>query len=393
MNIVAWTKKVYTDSTIRDSDIFDLLQHGNLPTGKSILRTEKGVGEIDVVAPNVDESEFAKFNVCPVGTVEVDNACLDNVKKIKPEIKIKEKAMRRYNPKTEDWEQYTKKEKVKSCPDGYVYGEETKKINIIGNPQKLKSAGIVAHDPVMDLGIDVMEERESTTIRLDVKKLGVCVKTEPMPIEYKYLENVTDSIVGWGGYAEYPFWDIDWDLMIYLAEERYRSGARFHDKEGIAVCKREYNDEFCLLFDDEKEAEQAKSELDYYDSNEFFDDSKKELEERFLEEKIEQDIPSSQKSLDNYTEIHDADRWKKLMEKAKKKYQEEMDEEITEEKIYDHMNWEKEMFWEDVSGRYPSYIGHMSYNGYGKRKDNIFLVEKYEGNQKSSKKIVIGYDL
>ena len=32
--------------------------HG-LPSGKSIVSTEHGIGEIDVNAPNVDEDEFA----------------------------------------------------------------------------------------------------------------------------------------------------------------------------------------------------------------------------------------------------------------------------------------------------------------------------------------------
>ena len=361
MKIVAWTKKVFGDSTVRESDIFETLHHGNLPPGKSIIRTEKGVGEIDVVAPNVEEEEFAPFNVCPVGTVQVDNACLDNVTKIKPTTEVKERKNTKYNPKTKEWEEYKDKVKVKTCPEDFIYGEETKRINIIGSPQKIKSAGITAKN-ALDMGIDVMEERDSDIIKLDVDRVGVCVKKEPMPWEYKYIKNISDSIIGYGGYAEYPFWNFDdykWDALINIAESRYREGFHLKEEEGFAVCKfldRGYEE--CYVFDDEKRAEDFKEEFNYYDfSMKLEEDVKERIREgkigEFLNEKYRENYPKSQKLLDSYTKIKDDNLIKNTMKKLSKKYKNEIDELEkeyleNEEYVNSEIKDERERFFDDL---------------------------------------------
>ena len=313
MKIKAWVKTVYGDSNANLED----LMHRTLPSGKSIVWGEDGPSEIDVVAPNIDEDEFAPLNVCPVETIQVGEACLDDVTTVEP----------------------TKKDENISCPKGYALGEKTEKINIIGNLKKLRLTGIYAK--AMDLGMDVMEPRDiDAAPRVEVKKANICVKREPMPMEKKWVRLVSDSIIGWGGYSEFPFWDIPWDSMSSIADARYKSSASL--EEGYSVCGYDSGDDYCMCFKEREDAKNFKDSLKYYDSNKFFEDTKEYLED---------DIPTDK---------------------------------ITDEKIYERMEVEKQFFWDDVKDQFPSYLGYQSFRqstGSKFRDEQVIICGRHEGGK------------
>lgn len=332
MKIAAWVKTIYGDSTVREADIMDLL--GNVPAGKHVVATKHGIGEVEVNAPNVDEEEFAPMNVCPVGTIKIEEACIT-------EAEVQER------PET-------------GCPKGWLTGERTDKISIIGKFDKFKSQGIFAK--AADMGIEVLEPRDNiTTPPLDVKQTLVCVKREEMPIEPKYVRLVTDSIIGWGGFAEFPYWDIYWDAMNDIADARYRQYAELLDKKGFAVCESDQSTDICYLFDDQEEAKNIKKTLKYFDSNEFNDDTKKQL-------------------VEEYRDMYPT-------KKVTKKYKEEMEKEITDERVYDRMNSDKEIFGEDLMS-HPNFLGSEYEPSRDIRALGVFIVSKHEKG-KDRKRVVI----
>ena len=328
MKIVAWTKAIYGDSqTILD----DLKSAAGIPAGKRVVMgSDNEPHEIDVVAPNVDEDEFAKYNVCPVGTIASGEACL---------IDVEEKPL--YDPPhpkdPHKWGSGCYGEGT-LCPDGWIMGEKTEKIMIRGTPKAFKSAGIVAGPG--DEGIDYFEDKHlEAGVKADVKTKNVCFKREQMPLEYKWIRLITDSIIGWGGYSEFPWWNLPWDAMIDVADDRYKNGAQLAEKKGFAVCKHDYNDFYCLAFEKEEDAKYAKEELDYFDftKGDIFEDTKKYLkDEEGLKEK-----------------------------------------EITDEMVYDRINVEREFFWDDIEGRYPSYLGTMR-KRWVYDNESLMVVEKRE---------------
>ena len=307
--VVAWLKEVYTDGNISPNEINVV----GLPTGKYIVRGRQGLAEIEINAPNVDEKDFAPWNVCPVDTVKVGLACLTDTEEIEP---------------LPDY----------SCPTGYILGEKTKSINIIGMQKPTTARGIVADE--VDMNPEIMEARKSQPqLRVEVESEKVCVAVEPMPPEPKIVRLVTDSIIGWGGYQEFPFWDIPWDGMDYLATKRYH-GAKLLDKKGFVVCGREYKEDFCLAFSDKKDAEYFKEGLEYYNSDKVYEDIKERLKEEGREP--------------------------------------------TEEEIIEQAEFEKQQFWNNIEDEFPSYLGSMSiYNNCGSKIKSdggyIFLVGRNNG--------------
>ena len=100
--------------------------------GRYIVKGYEGVpSEIEVVAPNVPEEEFAPLNICPYNTVQVELAC------------IKPRKIVKY---------------VDGCPKGMVRGQRTDKIVIVGKHGRRPFAGFT-HKEGGGLGIDVMEQR------------------------------------------------------------------------------------------------------------------------------------------------------------------------------------------------------------------------------------------
>ena len=338
MKIAAWVKTIYGDSTIRESDILDLL--GNVPAGKHVVATDHGIGEVEVNAPNVDEAEFAPLNVCPVGTIKIEEACIT-------EAEVAER------PES-------------GCPKGWRTGERTDKINIIGKFDKFKSQGIFAK--AADMGIDVLEPRDNvTTPRLDVKKTLVCVKKEEMPIEPKYVRLVTDSIIGWGGFAEFPYWDIYWGAMDDIANARYRQGAELLDKKGFAVCESDFNarEETCYLFDDCDAAKETKEVLHHFNSSLIGDEIRKALTEEYR---------------DMYP-----------IKRMTKKYKEEMENEISDERVNERWYNDKQSFHDDMNFN-PHYLGAEYESSRDMRALGVFIVSKFEKG-KDRKRIVIATEL
>lgn len=312
MKIKYWTKKIYGDSTIRESDILDYLKHSTLPTGKRIISTDKGIGEIDVVGANVDDEEFAPLNVCPVGTIHVDDACIEDAKTVEPTAEI--------DSKDNTWNHPTKK-----CPEGYVPGDKIEKITILGPRHKIKSAGI--EEKANELfGIDVKEVRGSEAMKVDVKSSLTCVKKEPMPLTEKNLRIVTDSVIGWGGYGEFPYWNLNWDYICKIADIRYKNGGDI--LKGYPVHYSEYKTDYYFLFKDKKEADSLEKTFKYWNSNEFFEDTKnylkEEMDEGFIEKK-----------------------------------------EITDEQVFERMNEEQNLFFEDIEDMFESYIGMHDFEQHG----------------------------
>jgi len=402
MKIVKWTKTIYGDSTVSESEIFNFL--GNMSPGKHVIGTEHGVGEIEVNAPNVDEADFALFNVCPVGTISVEEACIKDARTMRPIKKIKKKEVMRTDkdghpvhadrlvnniavdylgrPVTE-----TIDVPYKSCPEGWVMGERTDKITVVGHfDKKFKSQGIFAK--ALDIGIDVLEPRDNVaTPRLDVKKQLVCVQKEDMPMEPKYVRLVTDSIIGWGGYGEFPYWDLNWDAMIHVADERYQHGAELLDKEGFAVCETDYRSDICYVFDDKAEAKSMKENLKYFDSHKFQEDVKEELTEEFLDEKYGEQNPPSQKKLDDYAEIKDKDNYQRLRKTLRQKYKTELEEILTDEAVSERMDRNRSDFHE-----YLPYNEHYLGVDYEPkryiRELGLFIASKHEKG-KDRKRVVV----
>lgn len=205
----------------------------------------------------------------------------------------------------------------------------------------IAAMGIVADE--VDMNPELMEPRVTEAHpKIEVEKKLMCVKVESMPNDPEIIRLVTDSIIGWGGYQEFPFWDLPWGEMDDLATKRYH-GASLLDEKGFAVCGREYTDDFCLVFSDKKDAEYVKEALDYSNSEEFYEDIKERLKE-------------------------------------------ENGEEPSEEEINKQAEFEKQLFWENLEEMYPSYLGSMSYHqGYGGKieLDNgyVFVVGKRDNSK------------
>jgi hypothetical protein len=407
MKIVKWTKTIYGDSTVSESEIFDFL--GNMSPGKHVIGTEHGVGEIEVNAPNVDEEDFALFNVCPVGTINVEEACIADAKTMKPIKKMKKRDVAR----TDKTGHPVHADRIvagmavdshgrsvfktidvpyKTCPEGWVMGERTDKINIIGKfDKKIKSQGIFAK--AADLGIDFLEPKDNVaTPHLDVKKQLVCVKKEEMPMEPKYVKLVTDSIIGWGGYGEFPYWDLNWDAMIHIADVRYERRAELLDKTGFAVCETDYRSDVCYLFDEKGEAESVKETLKYFDTNKFQEDSKEELIEEFIDEKSYKQHPPSQKNLDDCCQIIDKNKYQRIQKNLRKKYKEELEAILTDEVIGERMERNKSEFYEDLPYNSEHYLGVDYEPKRYIRELGLFIASKREG-KKDRLRVVIAEEL
>jgi len=369
MRIACWTKTVYSD----DSSINESLRGRDFSPGKHYVRANNEMHEIDVNAPNVDESEFCKFNVCPVGTIGVEEACLQDATIIKPIDKIKKTEVMRTdenghpvkarmvgkemvdylgNPVTKIIE-----EKIKGCPSEYILGERTDAIKWLGKKKPMATAGIVAD--AADENLEVMEPRTAEGAELELSTSLTCVKIQPLPLEKKWVEMITDSIIGWGGYSEFPFWEMNWDLMNTIAEKRSRWTGDYMARnaeieEGFRYCWNDYNNYPCACFKKKEEAEDFKKSIQYYDfSNEFEKDTREFLEDEFIENKINELYPRQQKTL---VENKPEDRTK-LFGKIRKKYKEEMAEEVTDERMQERMDFEKQDFFDDLAYQFESIFG------------------------------------
>jgi len=397
MRIACWRKLIYVD----DASIIEKLRGRDFSPGKGYVNVDGELHEIDVVAPNVDESEFCKFNVCPEGTVGIEQACLEGATTINPIDKIKKiTKVRRTKEKTlikplaeglppipaYKYEEYTIKKKVKGCPDGYLLGDRTDKIEWLGKKKPMAHANIFAKEN--DLGVDVTEAKMAEGAKFNLKASLTCVKIEDMPLEKKWVEMVTDSIIGWGGFSEFPFWEIDWGLMNAIAEKRSHWTGSYMARhaelvEGIRVCWNEYNSYPCACFTKRPEALSFKESVKYYDySNDFQEDTRKYLEEQFIDEKISEMYPKEQ------TTLYEGRDFDALYKKIRKQFKQEMEEEITEEKIQDRMNIDRESFYDDLPYQYESFVGlgeksfrdapvqFCSTREGGKEKNTIVLVQE-----------------
>lgn len=359
MRIACWTKAVYTD----DPRMNDFLRGHDLPPGKRILRFENEMHEIDVVAPNVDESEFCPYNVCPVGTINVEEACLENAETREPKEYISRRAIGR-RPKTPHerdsqgqliYENYEIIEK-KHCPEGFVPGERTDKINWLGSKKPLGTAGIVAD--AMDENLEAMEPRASKGAKLELTTSLTCVKIQPMPMEKKWIEMITDSIIGWGGYAEFPFWDLNWDLMNDIAGKRSRWNGDYMEHsaeiaEGYRVCWSGYNEYPCACFKTKEDANFFKKSIEYYEySSEFMKDAEEQLKE--------------------------------------KKKDGEFDGEINEQTIQEQMDIERQFFFDDLPDQFESYLG-MGEKSY--REEPVQYVGKYQKKKWKESIVLVTEDM
>jgi len=336
MRIACWTKTVYSD----DPSINDSLRGRDFSPGKHYVRANNEMHEIDVNAPNVDESEFCKFNVCPIGTIGVEEACLENATTMKPIDKIRKKEVMRTDERGHPVKAdrmvgkemvdflgrpVTKivEEKIKGCPSEYVMGERTDRINWLGRKKPMPTAGIFPRE--MDVGVDVLEPKQAEGAELEISTTPVCVKIQPMPMEKKWVEMITDSIIGWGGYSEFPFWDLNWDLMIAIAEKRGRWTGDYmaHNaeiEEGHRICWSEYNEYPCACFKNKEDAENFKKSIKYYDYSKEF---QKDTEEQLKDDKREGVF----------------------------------DGKITEEAIQEKMEIERQFFFEDLQNEFESFLG------------------------------------
>lgn len=364
MAIKCWTKTIYTDSP----DINSILRNRDLPPGKRILRVDGEMHEIDVNAPNVEESEFCPFNVCPVGSIAVEEACLENAETMKPidkEVIETLEYMRKDDkgrPVPVDrmvageavdflgrpvWEKKKIKTIKASCPDGWIMGERTDQINWLGGKKPLLTAGIVA-----DAGDENLEGREpisSEGAELEVDTTLMCVKKQPMPMEKKWVEMITDSIIGWGGYAEFPFWDVPWGVMNDIAEHRSRWTGSYMThaaeiEEGYRACWNDYNVYPCACFKDREDAKLFEDARKYYDySNQY----QKDILEQFKEEGVTQP---------------------------------------TEEQINERMQSDREFFFEDIGSQFPSYlgIGERTF-----RDSPVQYTSKWDGKARKSRELIV----
>lgn len=401
MRIACWRKTIYSD----DSNINEFLKGRDFSPGKHILRVNDEMHEIDVNAPNVDDSEFCKFNVCPVDTVGVEEACLENATTIDPIDKIKKitkvrrtDEMTTIKPLAEGlplipaykYEEYTEEINVKGCPEGYVIGEKTDAIKWLGKKKPMSTAGIVAD--AMDENLEVMEPRVAAGMKMEIASSITCVKIQPMPMEKKWVEMITDSIIGWGGYAEFPFWDVPWGIMNAIAEKKGRWTGDYmaHDakiEEGYRVCWNEYNYYPCACFKKKEDAKWFNESIKYYDgSKEFEKDTRDFLEEDFIDNKLRELYPKEQKKLD----IDAQEDGNRLVKKIKEKYKEEMEAEITDEIVQEKMETEKQFFFEDLENQYESYLG---YGEKSFREEEVQFVSKHEGKKTINYVVLVKEDL
>jgi len=298
MKIECWVKRIYgdTEDTLRNRalsierrSIVKDLNNRDLPLGKHIIMDKNGEPhEIEVVGPNVENAKYCPYNVCPPGSVQVGHACLVDIETTEPV--------------------------SGQCPSGYVLGERTNTLDIIGQHGKVMTAKIMENNypEPPDYGEVTVSEAQP---KIQVETEDVCVMREPMPLTEENIKLVTDSIIGWGGYQEFPYWDIPWGIMDRLATERYH-GAKLAGK-GYAVEFYEYPDYGYLIFSDKKEAENAKDMIKYYESNKAFEDAKK----FFIEEG---GIPP---------------------------------EEVTDDMVSERLNFDYQLYIDDVVNRNPEYMG------------------------------------
>ena len=286
MKIECWVKRIYGDT----EGIVDNLHDRDLPLGKRIITDKNGEPhEIEVVGPNVENAKYCPYNVCPPGSVQVGHACLVEISE--PVATIAGK-----------------------CPPGYVLGKRTNALNIVGQHEEAATSTIMENNypEPPDYGEVTVSEAQP---KIQVETEDVCVMREPMPLTEENIKLVTDSIIGWGGYQEFPYWDVPWGIMDRLATERYH-GAKLAGK-GYAVEFYEYPDYGYLIFSDKKEAENAKDMIKYYESNKAFEDAKK----FFIEE---EGIPP---------------------------------EEVTDDMVSERLNFDYQLYIDDVVNRNPKYMG------------------------------------
>lgn len=256
----------------------------------------------------------SKINACPVGTVQIEDVCV-KPGKIMPEQKD-------------------------GCPGNMVIGRYIKDINVKNGMKK----------PLYFYLNNQKKFDDSADHLIEVDTVPVCIDRVPFPSNLKTIMTLVDEDLpcSWLEYNE------------VLDDIRSTSGLG-NCEPGYAVCRREYNDSYCLLFKDKEDAKSAASALDWLngDKGDIFDDTKKQLQDEFIEEKMETELPQSQRSLGEYAKINESrqQQWNRFAEKLKEKYKDEMEQEITEERIWDRVTHERDWFWQDINGSYPSYIG------------------------------------
>jgi len=213
--VVKWLEQVYGEE-----------KYGfeKLPTGKYV--DTHTLEEIEVENPVREPSRLAEYNVCPVGSIEVELACLENVK--------------------------TKPYKD-GCPEGYVAGDKIVGIDF-KNP-KTKKHIVIGIDEPEPMKLDIFEPIESENIEVSPVKQKVCIKKTYMPINKENVNVVIDSIVGTGAFQEFPYWYVDWGLYDHLADVRYHKGLDVVG-EVYRVCYEEYKWKQCAYFKDKKTAEE-----------------------------------------------------------------------------------------------------------------------------------------
>lgn len=329
MKVECWVKEIYGDSM----DVLEELGTRDLPLGKRVLVDSKGEPhEIDVVGPDVENAKYCPYNVCPPGSVRVGLACLTDV------------VMKPYD---------------NGCPNGYAVGERTDTIDMVGEHGKLWTGEIIENEGSPDNPNGSPDYGEGQIAvpqpRVVTKTTDVCVLREPMPLTEENIKLVTDSIIGWGGYQEFPYWDVPWSMMNDLADDRYYRGAKMAGR-GYAVRFYDYPDYDYFVFSDRKDAEAVKKTLKYYESNKAYEDTKKFLIE-------DEGIPP---------------------------------EEVTDEVIAERLNFELQSYLEDMDD-YPSYLGvvnpyQRAGEMYGEDGDTVFVALKTEDG-KQVENIIVGEEI
>jgi hypothetical protein len=330
MKIDKWVNIIYGDAP----GVAESVQTSDVRSGKRIINFGGEVHEIDVVGPNVEDEDLAPYNVCPKGTIRVENACISDAK-------------------TKPYDGAKSKYGYADCGKGYVYGERTDELKALIK-KKVPSQGMKTDS--MDMNLELLERVDIEVTGLEMKTSGVCVKTEDMPLTEKNIQLVTDSIIGWGGYAEFPYWEMDWDMMNDLADRRYKHGAKMGGTAYVASFNEYPGYTVYLAFKDKEDAVNVQKSLKYYDdSSEFVDDTRKMLQETA-----------------------------------------EKGEEISDERVYNAMAEEKSQFFEDLDMSYDSYLGMASNDrngvGYVRRADYghdrdvaVLIVEKTKYNRDTKK--------
>ena len=209
-----------------------------LPTGNYVTEEYE---EISVESPVKNKSKIADYNICPIGSIEVELACLKNVET---------------------------KEYDGGCPDGYVAGEEVLGVNFEDTETHKKRFVGIAEPETMKL--DVFEPLYSGKIKVYPSTRKVCVKRTNMPINKENVEVVIDSIVGTGAFQEFPYWYIDWGYFDHLADVSYKKGLDIVG-DGHRACFHDYKYTGCYYFKDKNKAKDLQNIFNDYEEGKIND--------------------------------------------------------------------------------------------------------------------------